>query len=129
MKSVAAIACLLLASCTSATAPNAADLPKEVHGGWKLQSKAEIPAAQVPGFIKSLGLAKSWNVVYEGPTTIRIEAHQLNSSASAFQALQLWRRDPERAALHKQTYFLLIGQDQPNRNSLSEFVAALDKAF
>lgn len=129
MRSLAAVACLWLASCTSANSPSAADLPKEVHGGWKLHSKTEMPAAEVPGLIKSLGLARSWNVVYEGPTTIRIEAYQLNSSASAFQALQLWRRGPDRAALHKQTYFLLIGQDQPNRNSLSEFVTALDKAF
>lgn len=117
----------VLIGCSST--PVSTELPREVHGGWKLQSKTEAPPAEVPGFIKALGLKKSWKVVYDGPTTIRIEAHEMTAPASAFQALQLWRRDGKRAALNKHSYFLLIGQDQPNENSLSEFVTAFNRAF
>lgn len=122
------LACLAaLLGCSST--PVSTELPREVHGGWKLQSKSETPVEQSPGFVKSLGLRKSWNVVYDGPTTIRIEAYEMAAPASAFQAVQLWRRDGKRAPLNKHSYFLLIGQDQPNQNSLSEFVTALNRAF
>ena len=118
---------LTLVACSST--PATTELPREVHGGWKLQSKVESPSTDAPGFVKSLGLQRFWKLTYDGPTTVRIEAYEMKAPASAFEAVQLWRRDGKRSPLNKHSYFFLVGQDQPNANSLADFVTAFNRAF
>ena len=125
---LAVAALLLLVGCASTQAPAAA-WPNDVHGGWKLRERSPLPPDTAPGFVRALGLKQAWQVVYEGPTTVRMEAFEMSSSAGAFEAAQKWRRDGERSPLNKNTFFLLIRQDQQNQNTLSEFVTAFSKAF
>jgi hypothetical protein len=114
---------MLGASC-SAPAP-AAGLPVEVHGGWRITSRSAAPG--IPEALKTLAPKRGEMIVYDGPSLVRMEAYEMPTPTSAFEAMQRWHADGKKVPLHLKQYFLLLSTDHPNKAMLNDFIDGLRK--
>lgn len=116
---------MLGASC-SAPAP-AAGLPEEVHGGWRIASRS--PAPGIPEALKPLGPKPGEVIAYDGPSLVRVEAYEMPTPTSAFEAMQRWHSDGKKVPLNLKQYFLLLSTDHPNKAMFNDFADGLRKGI
>ncbi|MCX6592040.1 MAG: hypothetical protein NTZ56_10980 [Acidobacteria bacterium] len=112
---------MLLLGCAATPAPT---LPATV-GEWTLASSE--PVAEVPPVLTKLGHRSTKAYQYQGPTPIRVTAHEMSSETVAFEALQKWVAEPGTLPLQRKQFLLVPAAS--DKAALTKFTQALAAAF
>ncbi|MCX6597051.1 MAG: hypothetical protein NTV70_11865 [Acidobacteria bacterium] len=102
----------------------AASLPARV-GEWTLASSEA--STTIPPVLAQLGHRATKVCDYQGPTPIRVTAHEMNSETVAFEALQKWVAEPGTLPLQRKQFLLIPAS--PDKAALTRFTQALAASF
>ena len=97
--------------------------PPETAGEWKLESASGAPRPAIPG------VAQSFHAIYAGPRRFEAEMHRMSGGGLSFEAVQKWRPEPGRMAVHGGLWFVVVNRGGASREDAMLFARALEAAL
>ena len=132
MKLVLFLLVAALCACSPATAPIAPPPTVTAEGiEWTQDGSAKASEQAPPEAIATLGFTNRQGFVYRaGTQTLEAEVFAMKSPASAFEAMQKWRTQPEVTGFHHGSYFVVCrSRDGVGQKELLAFAGALGQAW
>ena len=118
---------LALTACRPAGERTAPALPETVAGAWRKTASRDVPAAEAPEPLAKNTVRRAMAATYEGPGKADVTLYELNSSASALDAVQRWRAQPNTVFFYKENLFVVVKWQGADRKAIGDFVRALEK--
>ncbi|MBY0504583.1 MAG: hypothetical protein K2X03_11775 [Bryobacteraceae bacterium] len=112
---------LLLTGC--ATPPAHPAYPRTV-AGLTLEGEQVLTGADVPPYVPPAGVVRAVRLTYSGSQLVQAIVYETSGSSVAFAALQSWRAETGKLAIHSGRYFVVA---QGRRPGLDDFLAGLEK--
>ncbi len=117
---------LALTACRPAAERAAPALPESV-GAWRKTAGRGVPPAEAPEPLAKSTVRRAAAATYEGPGKAEVTLYELNSSASALDAVQRWRAQPNTVFFYKDNLFVVVKWEGADRKAIGDFVRALEK--
>jgi hypothetical protein len=118
---------LALTACRRPGERTAPALPETVAGGWRKTAGRGVPPAEAPEPLAPGAVRRASAATYEGPGRAEVTLYELNSSASALDAVQRWRPQPNTVFFYKDNLFVVVKWQGADRKTVGDFVRALEK--
>lgn len=118
---------LALTACRRADEPAGPALPETVAGGWRRTASRDVPPAEAPEPLAPKTVRRATSAGYEGPGKAEVTLWELNSSASALDAVQRWRPRPNTVFFYKDNLVVVVKWEGADRQAIGDFVRALEK--
>lgn len=117
---------LAFTACRRAGERAAPALPESV-GAWRKTASRDVAPAEAPEPLAKNTVRRAMAATYEGPGTAEVTLYELNSPASALDAVQRWRARPNTVFFYKENLFVVVKWQGADRKAAGEFVRALEK--
>ena len=129
MRLAISLSCALsLAACRRAPDPMP-DIFTAMAGAWHRTSLRELAPSSPPDAVPPAAIERIRTASYEGPGKLDARVYQLTSPAVALDVVQRWRPVPGTVFFYSGRFFVLIQWQTADRQSLQEFVGALERKF
>lgn len=113
---------LLLAACEQVPAPRA--FPRALTG-YRLAGEQVLTGTALPPY--GPAAARVVQLTYEGTNPLQVLVFETTGSSVAFEALQQWRAQEGKLAVHAGRYFLVARSEKPDPAKLNAFLAEFEK--
>ena len=97
--------------------------PPEAAGEWKLESASDAPRPAIPG------VAQTFHAIYAGPRRFEAEMHRMSGDGLSFEAVQRWRPEEGKMAVHGGLWFVVVNRGDASREEALRFARALEAAL
>lgn len=112
---------LVLASCGG---PPAVPVYPRSVAGFTLQGEQVLTGT---GYVPAAGLGRAVQLTYQGSNPIQVIVCETTGSSVAFEALQNWRAQDGKLAIHVGRYFVVAQSEKPDPAALNAFLTAFEK--
>ena len=117
---------LALTACRRAAERAAPALPAAV-GAWRQTASRDVPPAEATEPLAKNTVRRAVAATYEGPGNAQVTLYELTSPASALDAVQRWRAQPNTVFFYKDNLFVVVRWQGADRKAIGDFVRALEK--
>lgn len=116
---------LLLTACGGPAAPPT--YPKTLEGGYRLVGEQVLPGNPVPDLVPAAGLVRVMSLVYQSANSVQLLVFETTGSSVAFEAMQKWRTQDGKRAVHRERYFVVAQSGDGNAATLDAFLTEFEK--
>ncbi len=115
---------MLLAACGGGPANPV--YPRAVKG-YALSGEQVLTGERVPDYVKPTGVVRAVQLAYQGSNPVQVTVFETTGSSVAFEALQTWRAQDGKRAVHAGRYFLVGQAEKPDPAALDAFLTEFEK--
>jgi hypothetical protein len=101
-------------------------LPAELPGGFRLVDSATLATEEVPGLVRSYGLAAASRARYTGPLDLTVTVYEMTAATSAFELAQKWRVEGDSLFFYVGKRFITLHAKKSSQPQLNEVAKALE---